>query len=181
MTAPSIRQDQELSGLGVRLAANILPPLCNCRNRKLGAVRRGPHVHSALIVLQVVYAIGHGAPQRLSWEVMHAGLDRLLTPCVPGVLEVANQCLLLGIGADDRASSGRKRVLLRRNVLKLCVARGMVRVGFFLFRIDPQRVVMRLQQPTVGRSTAFILDAFGLFSFLPDSCCLAGPMFSKAA
>jgi hypothetical protein len=71
---------------------------------------------------------------------MHADLDRLLTPYVPGVLEVADQCLLLGIGADDRVSIGCKRVLLRRNVLKLCVARGMVRAGFFLLRIDPQPV-----------------------------------------
>src|SRR5271166_6478419 len=79
--------------------ANLLPPSADRVNREGRRVVVDPDVDPARVCGQILNAIRHGATEFLDQEIVHAHFFRiaLLAPLAAGVLEIADQFLLLGI------------------------------------------------------------------------------------
>jgi hypothetical protein len=96
------------------------------------------------------------------------GRQPLLPPCLPGILEVANQLLLLGVDTDDGPVGAFKALLLPLNMLKLLLpphswdhlpfrdrpvsARSALALHlFFLLAVDPRQRTCQFLPPTLNR------------------------------
>src|SRR2546422_988730 len=112
-------------------------------------------------------------------------IDRrgLPAPRLPGVFEVANQFLVLGIHTDDRLPSRPTRLLLALNIAKLRVALGVLRPCLLLLGIDPQGISVLFQQPTHEGAQKFFHLIFSLFRatlFFPCSSTSTRPRRADA-
>ena len=153
IAATRVCQDQEARGLRVHHTTDVLPPPCHRPDRALRRIPRGPHRDGTVVVLQVVDAGRYGAAEGIAREVMHVDFDRVLTPELPGVLEVPDPRFRLGVHPDDRTARHRICLFLCCNVWKRRVAVWMLSPRFFLLRMDTPGIVVLLQQPADGRDT----------------------------
>ena len=127
-------------------------PVGDIIDRKGGRIRRLADVHRALIVLQVVNAIGHGFAERILLKIMRVYPFWGTAPGATGVLEVADQLFLLGIDADHGLTRHHMLLALGRNVLKLGVTVRRLRASQ-LFTVGTEAVVMGLQEAANDRAT----------------------------
>ena len=99
------------------------------------------------ILADVVDAVRHGAAELFDEEVVHPHrLGRTLgSPFAAGVLEVADQFLLLGIDRDRRLAPRQRLLHLRVDVVELGIAIGMT-CPFARLAVGLQAVVERPQQ-----------------------------------
>jgi hypothetical protein len=102
MPALGVCQDQEVCDLRLRHAPKVPPPLRTCCDSQRSYVHRRSHICHAVVALQVIDVIRHFAAKRMIVDIMDVGLDGMLTPYLPGVLEVPHQFFLLSVHADDR-------------------------------------------------------------------------------
>ena len=103
--AAAVGGDRQRRGLRVARRAELLPPALDRGDRELGGVVVDPDADPALVVGEVVDAVGDRLAQFLVFEVVGADLDRVAlgAPLAPAVLEVADQLLLLGVDARSPA------------------------------------------------------------------------------
>jgi len=129
VAAATVGGDHKPRGVRVTLAAHLRPPAADGVGRERGRVVIDADAHPAGIVGDVVDAVGHRASQLRNDEVVHPHLRRraLGMPFAPGILEVADQFLLLGVHRDRRFAAGQRRLDLVVDVVELGVTIGMVR------------------------------------------------------
>ena len=70
----------------------------------------------ALVMDDVIDAIGYGPPQRIAREIMDIDLLRSLTPRTTLIGEVADQFFALGIDTDDRIACAQELLSHTTNV-----------------------------------------------------------------
>lgn len=81
---------------------------------------------------------------------MDVALLSLAAPGAPGVLEVADQLLLLGVHTDDLQPRHREVLPLLGDVLNLGVAVGLFSPDLALLGVDMQHLVHPLAQTSDG-------------------------------
>ena len=105
------------------------PPLGNGMNGKLRRIMRVAHIDSALVVGDVIDAIGDGPSKGVVWEIMGIDLLRRLAPSTSRVGEVADEFLVLGVDTDDGVACLEKVASDFLNVAKLPLSVRMVWTG----------------------------------------------------
>ena len=105
------------------------------------------HAHPSGIAGDIVDAIGHGAPEFGDDKIVHANvLGRALrSPFASGVLEVADEFLLLGVDRDRRLTRRERFFHSIVDVVELRVAVGIVR-SLACLAVGLQTVVELVQE-----------------------------------
>ena len=108
--------------------ADVLPPSADRLNREGGRVIVDPHTDPARVGGQIINSIRHGAAKLLDQEIVHAHFlwVALLAPLAAGVLEIADQFLLLRIDGDSWLVLGYGRLDRVVDDVELRVAVGIV-------------------------------------------------------
>ena len=114
---------------------------------KFGRIIGVAQIDIALVMEDVIDAIGYGPAQRIAREIMEIGLRWSLAPSAAFVGEVADQFLVLGIDTDDRIACAQELLSHTTNVAKLAVAVGMRRTRQAL-AVGDQAKAQLAQQPT---------------------------------
>ena len=109
IAAPGIGQDQQVLGRAMQRLADRRPPTGDHVHRELGRIGRGTDIDGTLIVGDVIDTVGHCPALGIGWEVMHIDGGGFQTPGGAGILEIADQLLLLGVDADGWPPRGGKR------------------------------------------------------------------------
>ena len=101
VAATRITEDQEFV---LSLKAGTLwvgPPLCDGMGGKFWRIIGVAQIDIALVMDDVIDAIGYGPPQRIAREIMAIDLLRSLTPRTTLIGAVADQFFALGMGASQ--------------------------------------------------------------------------------
>ena len=157
VAAAAIGQDQQLARRGERGLPLVDPPAGEQVDREPGRVGRLADVDRAPVVGQVVDAVGDRPPERVRPEVVHVDRLGLLAPHPPGVLELPDQLLLLGIDADLGQPGRAERLPLLGDVLELPIAVGMRRARLELLGVRVQPIP--LARPGAAAPSAGSPDA----------------------
>src|SRR6516165_3957473 len=106
------------------LLAHGLPPAADRLDGESGGVMICADTHPALVVVDVVDAIGNGTAKLRVYEVVDVDELRasLTTPFLAGILEIAHQLLLLRVDRDHRLVGFQEGGRLVCDVLELRVA-----------------------------------------------------------
>ena len=117
----AVRQNEQVVGLRIVTVSALAPPAGDIVGGEFGCVVRCADKHRTLIADRIVNAEGNRHPLALGTEVMviHRGGD--LTPDSPGILEIADQFLLLGVDTDDRQAALQELLLFLGDVTELLV------------------------------------------------------------
>ena len=128
VAAAAIGGDQQAFGLGVAFAAHASPPAADAFDGEAGGVMIDADADPAFIGGNVVDAVGNSFAVGLDHEVVDTHLLGLALGAqfTPGVLEVVNQLLLLGIDRDRRLSGAPKARDGGVDMLELGIAVGMM-------------------------------------------------------
>src|SRR5205823_2941466 len=126
--AAAVGGDQQTLGLGVALATHAPPPAADALDGEAGGVVVDADTDPALVGGDVVDAVGHGAALAADDEVVHAHLlgAALAAQLAAGILEIADQLLLLGVDGDGRLAASPEALDRSVDVLELRVAVGML-------------------------------------------------------
>ena len=114
IASATVSGDEQFRGIGVGLLAHVAPPPGDGLDGELWGVMVDAHADPCGVRREIVDAVGNRLAELLVDEVVHAdgnGLTGRL-PLAPGVLEIADEFLLLRIDGDD--GSAPRVVLLRR-------------------------------------------------------------------
>ena len=97
--ATPIRRDQQFVVIAIERFAKVSPPSSDTLHCKLSRIMIDAHVHKAMLVDQIIDAIGHRFALSQRKKVIHvdAGLLSFCLPFTPIVLKIANEFLLLAI------------------------------------------------------------------------------------
>jgi hypothetical protein len=128
VAATAIGGDRQRLGIREALVAEMLPPRSDARDRELRGFHRATDRHAALVVGEVVDAVGDGLGDLGVGEIVPLNLDRLSgrLPLAPHSLVIADQFLLLAIDRNRRLARGERRPDRLVDVRKLPVAIGML-------------------------------------------------------
>src|SRR5262245_13622824 len=152
VAATAVRGDQQPGRPAVTTAPQALPPTADRGHGELRRVAADAHADPRLVVAQVVDPVGHGLPLARVGEVM--GIDvpglALGPPRPPGILEVPQGLLLLGVHRDRRLPPPLLRPHAAVDVPELGVAVGMG-VALAGLAVSLQAVAGLLQQLAHGR------------------------------
>ena len=124
VAAAAVGEDSELGGVGIAALTGGSPPVVETVDREERRVVGVADDDGAVVGEQVVDAVGNGEAVGEGAEVVVEDLDGLLFPGGAGVLEVADEFLLLGVDADQGAVLGGATTLEGGDELKLGVAVG---------------------------------------------------------
>ena len=97
----AVGEDDHAAGVGIGELSVVAPPCGNAIGGEDGGVAGGSDEDGAGIGAQVVDAIGDGDAASEGTQVVVVDLLGIAVPFGAGVLESADQLLLLGIDADD--------------------------------------------------------------------------------
>src|SRR6266849_1608193 len=99
IATPRIRRDEERTPLGVGPTSHRRPPSSDAIDRERGRIMIHPDIDPPFVPRQIVYAIRDGLAFPWNQEIVHSYPSGLpfRKPFPPGVLEVPNQLLFLGI------------------------------------------------------------------------------------
>src|SRR5271165_5575161 len=141
--------------------ADVLPPSADRLNREGRRVVVDPDIDPARVGGQIINSIGHGATEFLDQEIMDAHLFRiaLSAPFAAGVLEIADQFLLLRIDGYGRLVLGHRRLDRVVNHPELRVAVGVVGALAGL-AIGLQAELLLLQQLADNRVADLVPEFF---------------------
>jgi hypothetical protein len=103
----------------------LTPPIFDGVDREVGRVAGERHADVSFVALGIVDAVRSGPTFGVLEEVVIVDLLRLLTPGLAGILELADEFLLLGVDADARVARAAKIVTLLVNVAELPIAFGV--------------------------------------------------------
>ena len=162
-TAP-IGLDQQVRFTRIEHASQFQPPSPDRSDGKLGGIVRRTDQHIALMMAHIVDAIGDGFALGRVQKVIHVHVAPLLPPLDPGLLKVADQLTLFGINTDDRPMATQICLSPAPNITELLVTVGRL-LARQPFVIDPQRIILPLQQATNRRQTDGILPGQGFLDF----------------
>lgn len=140
------------------------PPSPDRSNGKFGGIMGRTHDHIALVMANVIDPIRDGFALSRVQKVVHIDLASLLPPLRSGLLKVADQLPLFGIDTDDRPMAVQISLTPAPDVAKLLVAVGRL-LARHSFVIDPQRIILGLQQATNRRQTDGIVYRQSLLDF----------------
>src|SRR5580704_1400452 len=149
IASSTICQNEQFRGSRITLTALLTPPLRNGIDRKGWGVVTGSQKHRAAVGQRIVDAVGSYQSLGLGPKVVILDQNRIAIPFGSGVLEVANQFLLLGIDTEDGQALGGKSFLLLGDVEELWIA---VRTpgGGDLFAVHSKPEIHLLQQAAYG-------------------------------
>lgn len=150
VAAPAVGQDQQARGPGIGRPARLQPPAGERGDGELGRVARRPDGDRAALGRHDVAAVGDGPPERVVAEVMDVDRRRLPAPGAPGVLEIADRCLFLGVDADDWQPRRLEGPALGGAVGALGGPVGVARPGLDPLGVDTERVLQPCEQPPDG-------------------------------
>ncbi len=147
--ATAVGLDQQVSFVGIKDASQFHPPVPDGRDSKLGGIMRGAYPDIALIMSDVIDAIGNGFALSRVQKVVHIDLASLLSPFLAGLLKIADQFTLFGIHTDDRPTAAQISLSPTDNIPKLLVSMWRLLASDPLM-VDPQGIIALLQQPADG-------------------------------
>lgn len=81
----AIGLDQHMLFVRIKPLSQFQPPGADCRDCKLSGIVRGPYQHIALIVANVINAIGDRFPLGQTQKIVNIDLAPLLSPLGPGL------------------------------------------------------------------------------------------------
>ena len=124
IAAAAIGRDGEMLGIGIAGRAHQLPPAADRIDCEAGGVVVDADADPAGVLADVVDPVRHGAALAADEEVVDPHFLRLAlrTPFAAGVLEVADQFLLLGIDRDRRLAGGKRCLHLIVDVAEITSA-----------------------------------------------------------
>ena len=160
----AIGLDQQVGFSRIEQTPHFQPPSPDRRHRKLGGIMRDAHPNVALVVTNVIDAVGDDFALGRVQKVVHIHVAPLLPPFRPGLLKVADQLTLFGIDTDGWPMATLISLSPTAEGAKLLVTVGRLFAGQ-PFVIDPQRIILPLQQPTNRRQTDRILGCQGFLDF----------------
>ena len=130
-------------GFRIKLGAHRGPPILDGGDGKRSSVVVGAHAHPALIVGEVVNAVGVGSPEFWNDKVVHAHRLRMAfqMPLAAAVFEVSDEFLFLRVNGDDGLAFGLGQEDALVDVFELGVAIGMGK-AFAGFDIGLQAVTL---------------------------------------
>src|SRR5258708_16834731 len=144
--APSISGDEQLGLLGVQAFAMLVSSATDTLHRELRRVMVNAHVHKALVLHQIIDAIGHSLPISKREVIIH--IDRRLfpfgLPLLPIVLKGPDQFFLLAIHRDDRIACCFKLLTLLLDMSKLGIT-VLMAPALNGFLVRAQRETHRVQ------------------------------------
>ncbi len=132
IAAAAVRRNHQSPRQRITNAANILPPTAYGLHGEGRRVIVDPDIHPARVGCKIINPIGHGATEFRNQKVVHTHFfwRALRTPFPTGVLEIADELLLLRIDGDHRLVLGQGGLDRRVDETELSVAVGIV--GAFL-------------------------------------------------
>jgi len=147
VAAAAISGDQQAAGIGIALAPHQLPPASDGVDRESRGVVVDAHAHPAGVAGDIVDPIGNRPTQFGDDKIVHANvLGRTLRPpFASGVLEVADEFLLLGVDRDRRLPRRERFFHPIVDVVELGVAIGIVR-PLACLAVGLQTVIELVQQ-----------------------------------
>ena len=149
IAAAAVGEDVKLAGAGIAPAALGAPPFLDAVDREGGGIEGGADEDGAGVGLGIVDAVGDGDAVCLGAEVVIADELRGPVPLGAGILEVADEFLLLGVDADDGEVLSGAAPAQPGDVLELGIAVRMRGAGAFLV-VDAQGEAHRPEQPGDG-------------------------------
>src|SRR5208283_599335 len=151
----AIGSDDQAARARIATTADVLPPSADRLNREGRRVVVDPDVDPARVSGQIINSIRHGATELLDQEIVHAHFFRiaLFAPLAAGVLEIADQLLLLGIDGYSRLVLGHGCLDRVVDHTKLRVALLACRLNFCFFSNSPTTVWLILC-PSLSSSAA---------------------------
>jgi hypothetical protein len=126
VASSSVGQDEELGSSRIAGLPFVAPPAGEAIGGELGGVVRRADVESTAIGEHIVDVIRNRETQGLGTEVMIIDEDVFLAPGPTGVLEVADEFLLLRVDGDGRLAAVREALTELGDVEELLVA---IRIG----------------------------------------------------
>src|ERR1019366_8412186 len=143
IAATAVCRDQQFLGSGIAWSTHFFPPPADRLHRELRRVVIDTHAHPALILAQIIDAVGS--------DLAQLGCA-LRSPLASAVLELANQLLFLRIHRDHRLTAMLKLLHGGIDMLELRIA---IRMGSALLRlaVTLQAVVRLVQHSTDASRT----------------------------
>lgn len=141
----TIGLDQQMFLVWIGRLPHYHPPATKCCHGKLWGVVGSADRDKALILPDVVNAIGNGFALGQTWKIIHIHFPPLLTPGSTRVLEIANQLSFLGIDTDHSPATTQIHSTPADNIAKLLISVRVLLTGD-TFVIDLQRIIALLQQ-----------------------------------
>src|SRR6202142_1001654 len=142
--------------------ADVLPPSADRLNREGRRVVVDPDADPARVGGEIINSVRHGAAELLDQEIVHAHFLRvaLLAPLAAGVLEIADQFLLLGIDGDRWLVLGHGRLDRVVDDVELRVAVGIVS-ALARLAVGLQAELLLLQQLADNRMADLVPELVG--------------------
>jgi hypothetical protein len=137
VAATGVGEDEQMLLAGVTLASLPLPPSADGSNGESRGLVRDADEHGAAVGVEIVNAIENGNAVRLGAKVMVVHCCGRAIPLGAGVLEVAHQFPLLGVGADHRIPLSAETATQFADVGELRLAQGVS--GADLLAVDTER------------------------------------------
>src|SRR5690242_2824256 len=145
----AVRLDHQAAGARVMAQAFVQQPAADGRGREPGRLPRRADYDVPGVAADVVDAVGDGPAIRQAGEVVVEDVPRRPPPAPAGVLEVADQFLLLAVHAEDRPAAAQELAPPPRQQPELAVPVGVLGAGQAL-AVGPQGVALLPQQPADG-------------------------------
>ena len=137
--------DQQMLLVWIKRLSHRQPPSPNGSHSKLWGVVRSADRDKALIVPDVVNAVGNGFSVSQTGKVVHIHLSSPLTPCLTRVLKIANHLCFLGIDTNDWPAATYISLTPADNIAKLLISFRELLTGH-PFVVNLQRIILLLQQ-----------------------------------
>ncbi len=121
------------------------PPPSNSSDSKLCGIARSSDRDKALILADVVNAIGNGYALSQTWKVIHIDLPSLFPPGSTRILEIANKLPFFCVNTDGRLSTTQICLTPASKIAKLLISpKGLLTSHTFV--VNSQRIITGLQQ-----------------------------------
>src|SRR5207245_8842005 len=136
LAAATVAQHQQPLRLGMRCAARVLPPQRHAVTTQCAGVVARVEVDVRVLVPYIINAMGNQLPLASGAKIMVKGFHSLRSEGRACTVKIPQEFLLFRVARNHGIT---RRLVLApqtRNVLKLCVAVGMVAPRLFLSRLS---------------------------------------------
>ncbi len=174
VAAATIGGDQQTLCQGVANTTDVLPPAADRLHGESRRIIVNADIHPTRVGGKIINSVRHGAAEVIDQKIVHAHVLRLAlgSPFPTGVLEIADQFLLLRVHGDHRLVLGQGRLNRVVDEMELGVAVGIVG-ALERLAIGLQGELLFLQQFANHRVADLVAE---LFQFSRKSAqALTGP------